>query len=190
MSEDKLHRRTKRRCSIPLKNSGRPPGRSIRSCTSSGHLPDAGGQGRAPAVSDHPGRPADPGIGDRRRTDRRCRSRTVPGGRTRKLTKPAPKCYNVDACCPAVHRAGITGGSGGMVDALVLEASTFGVWVRVPSCDARWPLRAGIPVRFAHSNVVGNLRFPLTPSENAALFWVLTLRPCAPHFFIGGLSPS
>ena len=167
MSEDRLHRRTKRRCSIPLKNSGRPPGRSIRSCTSSGHLPDAGGQGRAPAVSlpDHPGHPADPGAGDRRRTGRRCRSRTVPGGRTRKLTKPAPKCYNVDACCPAVHRAGITGGSGGMVDALVLEASTFGVWVRVPSsapnekrhpkgcffvwcsppCDARWPLRRVFP---------------------------------------------
>ena len=35
-----------------------------------------------------------------------------------------------------------------------------------------------------------NLRFPLTPSENAGLFWVLTLRSCAPHFFIGGLSPS
>ena len=107
----------------------------------------------------------DPGAGDRRRTDRRCRSRTVPGGRTRKLTKPAPKCYNVDACCPAVHRAGITGGSGGMVDALVLEASTFGVWVRVPSsapnekrhpkgcffvwcnppCDARWPLWREFP---------------------------------------------
>ena len=168
MSEDKLHRRTKRRCSIPLKNSGRPPGRSIRSpAQAPGHLPDTGVQGRAPAVSlpDHPDRPADPGAGDRRRTDRRCRSRTVPGGRTRKLTKPAPKCYNVDACCPAVHRAGITGGSGGMVDALVLEASTFGVWVRVPSsapnekrhskgcffvwcnppCDVRWPLRRVFP---------------------------------------------
>ena len=50
-------------------------------------------------------------------------------------------------------------------------------------------LRAGIPVRFAHSNVVGNLTVPLTPSENAAFFGALTLRPCAPHFFIGDYPP-
>ena len=49
-------------------------------------------------------------------------------------------------------------------------------------------LRAGIPVRFAHSNVVGT-RFPLTPSENAAFFGALTLRLCVPHFSTGGLSP-
>ena len=75
---------------------------------------------------------------------------------------------------------------------------------------------AGIPLRFAHSNVVGTYgsptnapsltvsakafrglprscppqaRFPLTPSENAALSWVLTLRLCAPHFSTGGLAP-
>ena len=49
-------------------------------------------------------------------------------------------------------------------------------------------LRAGIPVRFAHSNVVGT-RFPLTSSENAAFFVALTLRLCVPHFSTGGLSP-
>ena len=32
-------------------------------------------------------------------------------------------------------------------------------------------------------------RFPLTSSENAAFFGALTLRPCAPHFFIGGIAP-
>ena len=31
------------------------------------------------------------------------------------------------------------------------------------------------------SNVVGTW-FPLTPSENAAFFGALTLRPCVPHF--------
>ena len=49
-------------------------------------------------------------------------------------------------------------------------------------------LRAGIPVRFAHSNVVGTW-FPLTPSENAAFFGALTLRLCVPHFSTGRLSP-
>ena len=44
---------------------------------------------------------------------------------------------------------------------------------------------AGIPLR---SNVVGT-RFPLPPSENAALFWVLTLRLRAPHFSTGGVAP-
>ena len=67
-----------------------------------------------------------------------------------------------------------------MVDALVLEASTFGVWVRVPSSapnEKKAPERvlfrlvqptlrckvaaaAGIPVRFAHSNVVGTYGSP------------------------------
>ena len=56
------------------------------------------------------------------------------------------------------------------------------------TCGASRRLRAGIPVRFAHSNVVGT-RFPLTSSENAAFFVALTLRLCVPHFSTGGLSP-
>ena len=32
-------------------------------------------------------------------------------------------------------------------------------------------------------------RFPLTPSENAALSWVLALRLCVPHFSTGGVAP-
>ena len=56
------------------------------------------------------------------------------------------------------------------------------------TCGASRRLRAGIPVRFAHSNVVGTW-FPLTPSENAAFFGALTLRLCVPHFSTGGLSP-
>ena len=56
------------------------------------------------------------------------------------------------------------------------------------TCGASRRLRAGIPVRFAHSNVVGTW-FLLTPSENAAFFGALALRLCVPHFSTGGLSP-
>ena len=56
------------------------------------------------------------------------------------------------------------------------------------TCGASRRLRAGIPVRFAHSNVVGTW-FLLTPSENVAFFGALTLRLCAPHFFHRGIIP-
>ena len=56
------------------------------------------------------------------------------------------------------------------------------------TCGASRRLRAGIPVRFAHSNVVGTW-FPLTPSENAAWGYVVAQRLDAPHFSTGGVAP-
>ncbi len=65
----------------------------------------------------------------------------------------------------------------------------FGLWPLATAASAgSRRLRAGIPVRFAHSNVVGT-RFPLTPSENAAWGYVVAQRLDAPHFSTGGVAP-